>query len=78
MKSISARSEVTEWLPCEVSPVRPGLYQLLNTSTDMLFYSQWNGEAWCIGCREAELAATFTRPSVVQFKWPWRGLKEPA
>lgn len=70
--------EVTEWFPPEITPVRPGIYQLLNTSTDMIFYSRWNGSAWCVGCLEAKFAATFSRPSVVQFKWPWRGLVSPA
>jgi len=70
--------DLTEWHPGIMAPVRPGVYQLLNTSTDMLFYSRWNGEAWCVGCSEAEFAATFSRPSVVQFRWPWRGLRSPA
>ncbi len=70
--------EVTDWFPAEVKPVNPGIYQLLNTSTDRLFYSRWNGCAWCIGCMEAEDAASFTRESVVQLRWPWRGLTEQA
>lgn len=69
--------EVTDWYGADQRPARPGIYQLLNTSTGMLFYSRWNGRLWCVGCTEAKLAATFSWPSVVQFKWPWRGLTEP-
>lgn len=68
--------DLTPWYPAEVVPVNPGVYQMLNTSSGMLFYSRWNGEAWCVGCLEAEAAASFTRESVVQLRWPWRGLTE--
>jgi hypothetical protein len=68
----------TEWYPAHIEPVRDGVYQLLNLSTMLTFYANWHKGAWAIGCTHALDAAQYRYPSLVQKRWPWRGLTSPA
>ena len=66
--------QTTAWYAPEQTPVHLGVYQLHNLSTNGLFYSNWTEDGWSIGCLCPEEAAKFTVRSVVQNRWPWRGL----
>lgn len=69
-------SEVTEWYPASVKPLRVGVYE-----TDFLTragnFAYWDGKLWG-NSKSSPRAANMRRsPSPVQDKG-WRGLKEPA
>lgn len=65
--------ELTDWYSPLQHPVREGVYELVNTSTGMHFFSNWHCGAWAIACMTAENAAMIKTPSIVQDRWPWRG-----
>jgi hypothetical protein len=67
---------VTGWYAPWIEPVREGVYQLYNTSTDMIFYARWIKQGWCIGMLTAGSCELSWKLSVVQNRWPWRGLAE--
>jgi hypothetical protein len=72
-----ARARVTGWFAPDVHPVRDGVYQLHNTMSDMFFYARWTSSGWCVGCTRIEDAGAFNVVSVVQDRWPWRGMIDP-
>jgi len=79
---------LTDWYSAESSPVREGVYELLNTSTGRTFYARrieklMYGKfvnvhltGWSNGYSTPEEAAEATTFGVVQDRWPWRGLTE--
>ena len=68
----------TEWYPGHVDPVHEGVYQKLNTSSGMLFFSRWNGACWMTGHFFRDGADMAETVSVKQDAWPWRGLTSEA
>lgn len=71
-------AERTDWYPPFVEPAREGVYELGNTSTGIHFFARWTRQGWCVGSLNLGMAASSIRISVVQNRWPWRGLKEQA
>lgn len=79
--------EKTLWYPPEIVPVREGVYELLNTSTNRTFYAKrieklFHGKVvdilhrgWSNGYSTVEEAAKATTFGVVQDRWPWRGVR---
>lgn len=71
---------VTQWFPFAL-PEHPGLYQRLNTTTGLIYFSVFDG-CWFAGslfAEGAEEAAKQHHISVRQLDpaFPWRGLAEP-
>jgi hypothetical protein len=60
----------TEWYPSYVDPVRQGGYEMINTSTDVIFPVIWDGFRWW---HDKSYAPT---PIPLVRYWPWRGLSE--
>ncbi len=60
-------SQMTEWYPASVDPVRIGPYEMLNESTGTVFRVFFNGFRWFL---DEPLARPLVRV------WPWRGLAE--
>lgn len=61
---------LTGWFPANVDPLRIGYYEMLNTSTGIVFRAWYSG---CMWFRDLD------GPTVPLVRiWPWRGLnKEP-
>lgn len=76
MTTTTPARETTDWFPADVKPVHPGIYEKLNTSTNIVFYSEWTGYNWLIGAIDIRVASKMTSTAVRI--WPWRGLKEQA
>ncbi|WP_429499803.1 hypothetical protein [Paraburkholderia youngii] len=56
----------TDWYPPNVDPVRVGNYEMINTSTSLIFPVFFNGSRWF---------HDRTGPVVPLVRvWPWRGL----
>jgi hypothetical protein len=59
----------TDWFPPNVDPVRIGQYEMLNTSTSLIFQVFFSGSRWF---------QDRNGPAVPLLRvWPWRGLKAP-
>jgi hypothetical protein len=67
-------STMTDWFPCYVKPVRPGVYELRLTGDTM--FSWFDGNIWCVAARTVLQAEKWkTYESVWQNK-EWRGFTE--
>jgi hypothetical protein len=84
--STTRARELTDWYPADAFPVHPGVYELLNSSTGVAFYSRWiirnfaywKISGWSRGHSTVDDAEADHKFGVVQEKWQWRGLKEQA
>lgn len=72
-------AKFTPWFSGRVKPVRIGVYQRL--AYGVKDYSFWNGEFWCFGCNELQLAGCPSARrlrSGIQEDHNWRGLVSPS
>jgi hypothetical protein len=73
-------TQLTEWYPGSIKPVRPGVYErkysFYRASCAPLsksYYSRFDGTCWYAGLRTSELGAVCYFRSADQ-DLPWRGL----
>ncbi|WP_257835249.1 hypothetical protein [Burkholderia glumae] len=74
-------SKVTDWYPASVKPVRVGVYEIQDGTSDIFgpVYSYWNGSRF--GYRSSLPERAFLMRKEETMALPvirWRGLKEPA
>jgi hypothetical protein len=67
----------TPWLPGDVKPARPGVYERDYGGLGTRF-CLWTGRRWMWPNRAPHEAAAETVPSNCQRRMPWRGLTEEA
>jgi len=68
--------KTTPWFPCDVTPVRVGVYQRKGASQTR--WSYWNGRRWGVLSATAESALVWGSLESISQSLPWRGLaKDP-
>jgi len=76
-----ARSEVTEWYPADVKPVREGVYQT-QYRDGLTAYRKFSGGKWHEGYHSPTAANATMVPISAwlrsEYVHAWRGLRSPA
>jgi hypothetical protein len=67
-------NEKTDWIDRGLNPVRVGRYEMLNTSSGIVFPVFFNGWIWFHDRKMPPDAAPLPLVRI----WPWRGLTERA
>jgi hypothetical protein len=72
-------SKYTAWVPANVKPARPGVYQIHWYKGATPFFRRWDGHHWFLGAFDAaEAAESESRIGPGGIHDKWRGLTEKA
>lgn len=71
------KHELTEWYPGHVKPVRDGVYQTPNNSSNgQNVFQYWDGHFWGFRCLSPDIALKYRFYKSAHQNPKWRGIKK--